>query len=71
MAGNNQYNFKISNEFSGGWLGGAMGILITHPIDTVRVRLQYAATNGRPNVTYSSVIRNIRNTIGLQGLFRG
>ncbi len=71
MTGNNQYNFKMSNEFSSGLLGGSAGILLTHPIDTVRVRLQYAATNGRPNVTYSSVIKNIRNTIGVRGLFRG
>ena len=37
MTGNNQYNFKMSNEFSSGLLGGSAGILLTHPIDTVRV----------------------------------
>ena len=68
---NNPYHAGMSREFAGGWIGGALGILVTHPIDTVRVRLQHAATNGKTGVTYSSIINNIRRTIGVKGLFRG
>tara|TARA_B100001013_G_scaffold67003_1_gene35022 strand:+ start:1505 stop:2347 length:843 start_codon:yes stop_codon:yes gene_type:complete len=68
---NNPYHDKMSREFAGGYIGGALGILVTHPIDTVRVRLQHAATNGKTGVTYSSIINNIRRTIGIKGLFRG
>lgn len=68
---NNPYHAGMSREFASGWIGGALGIFVTHPIDTVRVRLQHAATNGKTGVTYSSIINNIRRTIGVKGLFRG
>tara|TARA_B100000745_G_scaffold284000_1_gene218388 strand:- start:103 stop:945 length:843 start_codon:yes stop_codon:yes gene_type:complete len=68
---NNPYHAGMSREFASGWIGGALGIFVTHPIDTIRVRLQHAATNGKPEITYSSIINNIRRTIGVKGLFRG
>ena len=51
---NNPYHAGMAREFASGWIGGALGIFVTHPIDTVRVRLQHAATNGKTGVTYSS-----------------
>eukprot|EP01084_Bolivina_argentea_P021477 39902_1 len=59
-----------TTEFISGWIGGALGILSTHPIDTVRVRIQFACQY-KPNVTYYTVITEIKNTIGFRGLYRG
>mmetsp|Transcript_10431 Transcript_10431/g.11959 ORF Transcript_10431/g.11959 Transcript_10431/m.11959 type:complete len:279 (+) Transcript_10431:136-972(+) len=55
-------------ELSSGGVAGACGILVTQPIDTVRVRLQVNSTNGKG-------IRNVFQTIfyneGVRGLFKG
>ena len=65
----NIYNKNLKCDFIGGWIGGSLGILLTHPIDTVRVRMQYASPYS--NITYRQVIQNIHRTIGVKGIFRG
>ena len=60
----------MSIDFVSGWIGGALGIASTHPIDTVRVRMQNAS-RFHSNVTYASLLANIKNTIGIKGLYRG
>jgi len=62
---------KLKYEFASGWVGGSLGILLTHPIDTVRVRMQYASQSPHSNITYKQVIKNIQRTIGIRGIFRG
>tara|TARA_B100002049_G_C16077276_1_gene375629 strand:+ start:620 stop:1450 length:831 start_codon:yes stop_codon:yes gene_type:complete len=66
---NNKKNLKY--DFVSGWIGGSLGILLTHPIDTVRVRMQYASQSPYSNITYRHVIQNIHRTIGIKGIFRG
>ena len=60
---------KLTREFLSGWAGGALSIFCTHPIDTVRVRMQ---SNKAPHtVTYSAIIRDLYNTGGLKSAYRG
>jgi len=54
-----------------GWLGGAVGIMATHPLDSIRVTKQYQARICKNNVRYREIIRHIRYTHGLAGFYRG
>ena len=58
--------------FLAGWLGGCAGLLVGHPWDTVRVRLQ--TQGGNVPIRYKSTlhcIRNIVQTESLFGLYKG
>jgi hypothetical protein len=68
---NNNNNNNLKYDFVSGWIGGSLGILLTHPIDTVRVRMQYASQSPYSNITYRHIIQNIHRTIGMKGIFRG
>jgi len=57
--------------FVSGWAGGAVGILVTHPLDSIRVVKQYQARVCRNNVRYHEIIRHIRYVHGVSGFFRG
>ena len=71
-----EVNFKqllinpMSVDFISGWIGGALGIGATHPLDTLRVRMQNASRY-QSNVTYYSLLTQIKHTIGIRGLYRG
>jgi len=58
-------------EMTSGWVGGAMGIALTHPLDSVRVAKQYQARLSKNNLNYLQIFRQIRNIHGLSGFYRG
>jgi len=71
-------NNKISNpkkglliDITSGWVGGAVGIALTHPLDSVRVTKQYQARISKNNVNYLQIFRQIRYTHGFAGFYRG
>jgi len=55
-------------DFAAGYLGGVCGIIVGHPFDTIKVRLQT-----RPDVYKSGTdaFRSIIKTEGPRGLFKG
>merc|ERR1719189_2071902 len=71
-------NYNISNPSKGllidmtsGWVGGAVGIALTHPLDSVRVTKQYQARMSKNNLNYFQIFKQIRYTHGLSGFWRG
>jgi len=71
-------NKNISNpkkglliDMTSGWVGGAVGIAITHPLDSVRVAKQYQARMSKNNLNYFQIFKQIRNTYGFAGFYRG
>jgi len=55
-------------ELSAGGMGGAVGILATQPLDTVRIRLQNSALG------YQGLVHCTRSTVqleGIRGLYKG
>lgn len=58
---------RALEEFFAGSVGGACGVVVGHPFDTVKVRLQLADTHQ----TIGSVFRAIVGHQGFAGLFRG
>lgn len=56
-------------EVLGGFFGGACGIFITHPLDTIRVRAQVAS--GGRNPSYLGIIRSIVRHKGITGFYAG
>ena len=56
-----------SNEFASGWLAGAAGVLVSHPLDTLRVRVQAA----RSSTLQLEVRRLLVSEEGWRGLWRG
>lgn len=56
-------------ELASGWLGGAAGVLCSHPLDTARVRIQLARPN--ESVGLLPVLRDCVRREGFAGLFRG
>jgi len=57
--------------FVSGWVGGAVGIMATHPLDSIRVVKQYQARVCKNNVRYHEIIRHIRYVHGVSGFYRG
>ena len=53
--------------FVAGWLGGCTGLLVGHPWDTVRVRLQ--TQGGNVPMRYNSTLHCIRNIIQTESVF--
>ncbi|KAI6660915.1 Mitochondrial basic amino acids transporter-like [Oopsacas minuta] len=70
-----QENYTISpslHYFVAGWLGGCTGLLVGHPWDTVRVRLQ--TQGGNVPIRYKGTlhcIKNIIKTESVLGLYKG
>jgi len=58
-------------ELASGWVGGAVGIATTHPIDSIRVTKQYHARISKNNLNYYVISKQIRSTHGLAGFYRG
>ncbi|MEW5302380.1 MAG: hypothetical protein WDW36_005173 [Sanguina aurantia] len=53
-------------------LAGSTSTLITNPLDLIKTRIQVATkVHGQPNVTISSVLRQILREDGARGLLRG
>jgi len=57
--------------FLSGWVGGAVGIMATHPLDSIRVVKQYQARVCKNNVRYHDIIMHIRYVHGVSGFYRG
>jgi hypothetical protein len=59
----------FANALLAGWVSGAAGVLATHPLDTIRTRLQ----NVRPCAPISNfqVINHVHSNLGMSGFFRG
>jgi len=64
-------NQNILMGFFSGWVGGAVGIMATHPLDSIRVTKQYQARICKNNVRYHEIIRHIRYMHGVSGFWRG
>jgi len=58
-------------DTAAGWIGGAIGIAVTHPIDSLRVAVQYNSRILNNNLNYGQLFRQIINTHGYIGLYRG
>jgi len=58
-------------DMTSGWFGGAVGIALTHPLDSVRVTKQYQARISKNNLNYVQIFRQIRSTHGFAGFYRG
>jgi len=55
-----------------GYLGGACGIFVTHPLDTVRIRAQVFASHAtKRHLSYSDIARDIFKNHGSLGFYRG
>ncbi|XP_069119203.1 solute carrier family 25 member 45-like isoform X2 [Argopecten irradians] len=59
-----------SHDYLAGGLGGAAGLLVGHPFDTVKVQLQTRAHNQRYSGTFDAV-SGIQQTGWVRGFFRG
>lgn len=55
------------HDFVAGGAAGSASVIVGHPFDTLKVRMQTATTN----ITVGHMIRNIGEYGGLAGLFRG
>jgi len=62
---------SILRGFISGWIGGAVGIMATHPLDSIRVIKQYQARVIKNDVKYHEIIRHIRYVHGFSGFYRG
>jgi len=58
-------------DMTSGWVGGAVGIALTHPLDSVRVTKQYQARMSKNNLNYFQIFKQIRYTHGFAGFYRG
>jgi len=67
----NYVNQNIIAGFLSGWVGGAIGIMATHPLDSIRVVKQYQARVNKNNLKYREIIRHIRYVHGVSGFYRG
>jgi len=61
----------LAIEVSSGWVGGAVGIAATHPIDSIRVVKQYRARMLKNNLSYYKIVYEIKRTHGIAGFYRG
>jgi len=55
----------MTDVFVCGWIGGATGVLVSHPLDTLRVLVQTS------NTTLLGAASNLRYTEGIFGFFKG
>jgi len=60
----------VWSETVSGLIGGAAGILVTHPLDTVRIRAQ-ASGKHAAKPSYGQIARGIIETKGFKGFFAG
>eukprot|EP00117_Sycon_ciliatum_P025815 scpid63831/ scgid21340/ Mitochondrial carnitine/acylcarnitine carrier protein CACL; CACT-like; Solute carrier family 25 member 29 len=62
----------MAKDFVAGWCGGCAGILVGHPFDTVKVRVQTQplGTQGRYNGVLHCFYKTVQ-TEGVRGLFKG
>jgi len=58
-------------DMTSGYIGGALGIALTHPLDSLRVTKQYQARFSKNNLNYFQIFRQIRYTHGFAGFYRG
>jgi len=58
-------------EVTSGWVGGAVGIATTHPLDSIRVMKQYRARILKSNLSYYRIFYEIKHTHGFAGFYRG
>jgi len=58
-------------EMTSGWVGGAIGIAATHPLDSIRVAKQYQTRIAKNNSSYIQIFKQIRSTHGFAGFYRG
>jgi len=58
-------------DFVSGWIGGAIGIAATHPLDSIRVVKQYQGRIAKNSMSYWEIVFQIKNTYGLGGFYRG
>jgi len=58
-------------DMTSGWVGGAVGIALTHPLDSIRVTKQYQDRLSKNNLNYFQIFRQIRCTHGFSGFYRG
>ncbi|XP_022917808.2 mitochondrial basic amino acids transporter-like [Onthophagus taurus] len=57
-------------DFIAGCLGGCAGVIVGHPLDTVKVHLQVQSPTSKYNTTYKC-LRGIIIKDGFKGLYRG
>jgi len=57
------------SDFLCGWIGGAAGVLASHPLDTVRVRVQ--TSSAADNARLFSVLSSCVQREGVVGLYKG
>jgi len=62
---------SLAIEVASGWVGGAVGIATTHPLDCIRVVKQYQASISKNNLSYYTLLNQIRDTHGFAGFYRG
>jgi len=58
-------------DMTSGYIGGAMGIALTHPLDSIRVTKQFQARISQNNLNYFQIFKQIRYTHGFAGFYRG
>jgi len=58
-------------ETASGWIGGSVGIALTHPIDSIRVSKQYQSRISSMNMSYYQILKHIKQTHGFSGFYRG
>ena len=56
---------NMTDVFVCGWIGGATGVLVSHPLDTLRVLVQTT------NTTLLGAANNLHYTEGILGFFKG
>jgi len=58
-------------EITSGSIGGACGIALTHPLDSIRVAKQYHSRISKYNLSYYRIFKKIHATHGVAGFYRG
>jgi len=62
---------SLAIEVASGWVGGAVGIAVTHPLDSIRVMKQYQSRIMKNNLSYYRIFSEIKHTHGFVGFYRG
>jgi len=62
---------SLSINMASGWIGGAVGIAVTHPLDSIRAVKQYQARISKNKYGYYTIFMQIRDTHGFAGFYRG
>jgi len=66
--------FDASADFIAGWVSGCAGVLVSHPFDTVKVRLQTQGVNSQAVRQYKGTWHCLTETVKhekFRGLFKG